>query len=73
LLLAAWHPGRMARLVLIDATFAAQRHLESSEARALRDCPPDWPALRRAVHRPLLDLRWTDTALDTLGTFLQIP
>ena len=71
LLLAVWHPTRVARLVLIDATYAAQGG--SVEARALRDCPPDWPALRSAVHCPVLEMRWNSAAVEALRAFLQIP
>jgi pimeloyl-ACP methyl ester carboxylesterase len=71
LVVAAWHPGRVARLVLVEPTCAAPPGQESSiEARALRDCPPDWPSLRNAVTCPALELRRTDTSLGTLVDFL---
>src|SRR5438105_3523138 len=70
-LLAVWHPTRVARLVLIDATYAAQG--SSVEARALRDCPPDWSALRSAVQCPVLDMRWNSAAVEALQAFVQIP
>jgi pimeloyl-ACP methyl ester carboxylesterase len=73
LLLAAWHPGRIARLVLIDATFAALSRWESAEARALRDCPPDWPSIRAAVQCPIAEVRWDAATADDLMQYLQIP
>jgi pimeloyl-ACP methyl ester carboxylesterase len=72
-LVAAWHPGRIARLVLIDATFAAPSSFDNLEARALRDCPPDWPSLRAAVQCPVVERRWNTEAIDNLKGYLQIP
>jgi pimeloyl-ACP methyl ester carboxylesterase len=69
LLIAAWHRGRLAGLVLIDPTYDPPP-FDSIQARALRDCPPDWPALRKAVTCPVLVLRWGNAALDQLETFL---
>jgi pimeloyl-ACP methyl ester carboxylesterase len=74
LLLAAWHPGRVARLVLIHPTYDAPLAFENTiEARSLRDCPPDWPSLRNAVHCPVLELAWTEASLNDLQTFLPLP
>jgi pimeloyl-ACP methyl ester carboxylesterase len=73
LLLAAWHPGRAARLVLIAATFAALSHWDSVEARALRDCPPNMTTLRAAIQGPLLEIAWNAATVDNLNQFLQIP
>jgi len=75
LVLAAWHPGRVARLALIDPTYAAPPAYGSAvEARALRDCPPDWPSLRSAVQCPMLELRWTEAAAEQdLQLFLRLP
>jgi pimeloyl-ACP methyl ester carboxylesterase len=73
LLLTAWHSGRIARLVLIDATFAAESHRDSPEARALRDCPPDWSSIRAAVKCPIVEVRWDTATVDNLKQYLQIP
>ena len=70
-LLAAWHPGRVARLVLIDATYVAQG--SSPEARSLKDCPPDWPSIRGAVQCPIVEVRWDSATVDNLKQYLQIP
>ncbi len=72
-LLPAWYPGRTAGLVLIDATFAAPSREDSIEARALRDCPPNWTTLRTAVRCPLLEVAWNIAGLESLSSFLQIP
>jgi pimeloyl-ACP methyl ester carboxylesterase len=74
LLVAAWHPELISRLVLVDPIYAAPPEYESTlEARALRDCPPDIPTLRKSVRCPVLVLPWNDAALKHLQTFLQIP
>lgn len=75
LLVAAWFPSTVSKLVLVDPIYEAPGiHAHSVEARALRDCPPDWPSLRRAVQCPLLVLRWNDAVNDThLRGFLQLP
>jgi pimeloyl-ACP methyl ester carboxylesterase len=74
LLIAAWHPDRVASLVLVDPTYTAPpEHASSVEARALRDCPPDWPSLHAAVHCPVLVLHWDDAGVERLQTFLQLP
>jgi pimeloyl-ACP methyl ester carboxylesterase len=44
LLLAAWYPHYLGRLVLVQPRGAAEG--DSLEARALRDCPPDLSRLR---------------------------
>lgn len=49
--LAAWHAGRVARLTLVDARYTPEG--ESHFARSLRDCPPDWPALRASIGCPI--------------------
>jgi pimeloyl-ACP methyl ester carboxylesterase len=62
LIVAAWYPGRMAGLVLIDPTDAAPAQ-PGIEARALRDCPPNWTALRNEVACPVLVARSASPAL----------
>ena len=54
LVAAAWSPHRVAGLILFDPVYDTPRS-ESLAARALRDCPPDWPALRSAVRCPVLE------------------
>jgi pimeloyl-ACP methyl ester carboxylesterase len=69
LLVAAWHRGRVAGLVLIDPTYDPPAS-DSIEARALRDCPPDWPTLRKAVQCPVLVLRGNTPVMEPLERFL---
>jgi pimeloyl-ACP methyl ester carboxylesterase len=69
LLVAAWQPGRIAGLVMIDPTCDPPL-ADGIEARALRDCPPDWPALRQAVTCPVLVQQANALALDELEQFL---
>jgi pimeloyl-ACP methyl ester carboxylesterase len=54
LLLAAWHPERVSALALIDGRFELGG--SSLAARALRDCPPDWPRLRLELRCGVLEL-----------------
>jgi pimeloyl-ACP methyl ester carboxylesterase len=53
LLVAAWHPERVAALVLVEAAQPAPAG-ESLVARALRECPPDWVSLREGLRCPVL-------------------
>jgi pimeloyl-ACP methyl ester carboxylesterase len=69
-LCAAWQPGRLAGLVLLDPRCGPPPSAPGIEARALRDCPPDWPALRQSVQCPVLELHWSDLAVDQLDRFL---
>jgi pimeloyl-ACP methyl ester carboxylesterase len=68
-LVAAWHPDRVGKLVLIDPSHAAAES-ESVEARALRDCPPDWSSLLEAVRCPVLSVPWNEAALASIDHFL---
>jgi pimeloyl-ACP methyl ester carboxylesterase len=54
LLVAAWHPDRMAGLVLVDPLYAAPL-ADDVRSRALLDCPPDWPRLRARILCPVLE------------------
>ena len=73
LLLAAWYPDSVARLVLLDQTCPIPPGDESCvEARALTDCPPDRARLRLAVRCPVLELNDAAQAQD-LDAFLQLP
>jgi pimeloyl-ACP methyl ester carboxylesterase len=74
LLLAAWYPERVERLVLVDPTY--ERPLIDEDtvvARALRDCPPDWSTLRAGVRCPMLVVRWNVNAVEELTNFLSGP
>jgi pimeloyl-ACP methyl ester carboxylesterase len=70
LLVTAWYPDRVARLILIDPTYDPPSS-DGVADRALRDCPPDWPALRAAVKCPVLVERWSATSLKTVEIFLK--
>ena len=56
LIVSSWYPGRVGGLVLIDQSHEVLLPADSVEARALRECAPDWPALRAAVRCPVLDV-----------------
>jgi pimeloyl-ACP methyl ester carboxylesterase len=72
-LLAAWYPSCVGRVILLDPTLAASAS-DSPEARALRACPPDWPALRAHVRCDVLELRADDPALmSRVEAFLEAP
>jgi pimeloyl-ACP methyl ester carboxylesterase len=69
LLLAAWYPALVGALVLIDPTYAPPMDATLA-ARALRECPPDWAAVRRGVHcRELVLESATPDLLERLGAF----
>jgi pimeloyl-ACP methyl ester carboxylesterase len=61
-LLAAWYPWCVGRVILVDPTCEPPTG-ESVEARALRVCPPDWPALRGLLTCHVLQLRIDDPAV----------
>ncbi len=62
LLVAAWCPSEVGGLVLIDPHYDPPAG-DGLAAQALRDCPPDWPALRSAVHCRVLVTSASDVAL----------
>jgi pimeloyl-ACP methyl ester carboxylesterase len=68
LLVAAWHTGRVAGLVLVEPAYAPPLS-GGLAARAVKDCPPDWASLRAAVHCPVLDVPRT-TAVEDIEPFL---
>lgn len=72
LLLTAWYPERVERLVLVDPTCEPSpgTAADSVPTRALRDCPPDWSALRAAVRCPVLVVRRNAKAIEELTSFL---
>ncbi len=67
LLVAAWYPMRVRRMVLVEPT--TEPPGDTIEARGLRDCPPDWPRLRAAVRCPMLET----TQLYDIEAFLAAP
>jgi pimeloyl-ACP methyl ester carboxylesterase len=69
LLVAAWHADRVAGLVLIEPTHDPDLE-DGVEARALRDCPPDWASLRRAVQCPVVELSRNASAVERVATFV---
>lgn len=69
LLVAAWHPRRVAGLVLIDPT-SDPPSADCLMARALRDCPPDVIALRDALQCPKLDLSRGSWLVSDIERFL---
>jgi pimeloyl-ACP methyl ester carboxylesterase len=69
LLVGAWYPDRVAALILVDAAYTAPS-AETIEARALRDCPPDWPRLRQAVRCPVLELSSAAFSIAAVEAFL---
>jgi pimeloyl-ACP methyl ester carboxylesterase len=52
LILAAWYPTRVGTVILVEPQYARPTG-DTLEARALRDCPPDWPQLRANVRCPI--------------------
>ncbi len=72
-LAAAWYPRGVSRVVLVDPVCGAPDG-DSLEARALRECPPDWPALRSGLRCSVLELRADDAALPRrVEAFLEAP
>jgi pimeloyl-ACP methyl ester carboxylesterase len=69
LLVAAWHMGRVAGLVLIDPT-CDPPIADGIPARAVKDCPPDWASLRKAVECPCLEVPRTSSAVEQVEHFL---
>jgi pimeloyl-ACP methyl ester carboxylesterase len=69
LLVAAWHPGRIGKVVLIDAAYDPPDSARI-EAQSLRDCPVNWSAVRNSVDCPVLDLTWHALAMARLQNFL---
>ena len=69
-LLAAWYPSLVGALVLLDPVYEPPRD-ERLPACALRECPPDWSAIRRRLRcRELLLEGAAPDLLDRLGAFL---
>jgi pimeloyl-ACP methyl ester carboxylesterase len=69
LLVAAWHPRRVAGLVLVEPAYTPPPG-DGVITRALKDCPPDWAALRRAVECPMLEVPGPSSELEALAGFL---
>jgi pimeloyl-ACP methyl ester carboxylesterase len=68
LLVAAWYTDRVAGLVLVEPVYAPPL-ADGVPARALRDCPPNWPSLRGAVQCAVLEVPRT-AAVEDLERFL---
>jgi pimeloyl-ACP methyl ester carboxylesterase len=72
-LVAAWFPQVVGRVILVDAACRAPDDARL-EARALRECPPDWPALRAELRCAVLELRADDPGLvSSVEAFLEAP
>jgi pimeloyl-ACP methyl ester carboxylesterase len=69
-LLAAWHPERVASLVLISPSSTA-RCAEQPLLPSLQDCPPDWPRLRQRLRCSVLELEHLD--LEAISALLGPP
>jgi len=65
LLVAAWSPGGVGALILVDAVYQAEG--ETLAARALRECPPDVTLLRQAIRCRVLE---TTASADEIKAFL---
>lgn len=71
LLLAAWFPSRPSGLVLIEPSCAPSPGDQPGiEALALRDCPPDWAALRATVECPVLVVRTPEQLAEQIEPFV---
>ncbi|MDQ6675626.1 MAG: alpha/beta hydrolase [Chloroflexota bacterium] len=69
LLHAAWYPGRVAGLVLVEPAYEPPAS-DGVLGRAMRDCPPDWTSLRGAIECPVLVLAEPPAVLEDLQRFL---
>jgi pimeloyl-ACP methyl ester carboxylesterase len=69
LLVGAWYPDRVGRLILIDPSYDSPS-LQGVAERALRDCPLDWRSLRAAVTCPVLMVRWSISSVHEVEAFL---
>jgi pimeloyl-ACP methyl ester carboxylesterase len=59
---AAWYPERLGRVLLVDPN-AAPPDGDDAAAWSLRDCPPDWRALRARLTRGVLEVPADDPSL----------
>jgi len=72
MLVAAWYPERVGRVVLVDHTLEPEG--DDIAALSLRECPADWRALRDRVGCDVLELRSADPALvERVKTLLEAP
>jgi pimeloyl-ACP methyl ester carboxylesterase len=72
MLVAAWYPERVGRVVLVDPTLEPEG--DDIAALSLRECPPDWRALRAKAACEVLELSSADPALvERVKTFLEAP
>jgi len=70
-LVAAWHSGRIAGLVLVEPIYETPRSEGDVRAYALIDCPPDWAGLRARLTCPVLVLSAAETIVEQVGQFLE--
>lgn len=64
LVVAAWYPYAVGSLLFVNSVWGATG--DSIETRALRECPPDVDALRRAVRCQLSEVTSADEVAATL-------
>jgi pimeloyl-ACP methyl ester carboxylesterase len=70
LLVAAWQPGRVAGLVLIEPTYDDPPPSAGLAGRALRDCPPDAASLRNSILCPVLVVPECASPVEQVAQFL---
>lgn len=68
-LVAAWHAGRVAALVLVEPRYAAPA-TDDARSLALLQCPPDWSALLARVMCPVLVVGSAESEVPRIGRFL---
>jgi len=71
MLVAAWYPERVGRVVLVDPTLASVG--DDVRALSLRECPPDWRALRARVGCEVRELSDGPSLVALVKTFLEAP
>ncbi len=64
LVFSAWYPEHARRLILAKPTWNVSG--DSLEARALRDCPPDLPALSGRIRCPVTEVSTAEQVAATL-------
>jgi pimeloyl-ACP methyl ester carboxylesterase len=67
LVVAAWYPERVGRLILVSATYRSSG--DNLVVRSLRECPLDVTALRQAIQCPVLET----ASVDEIQQFLRTP
>jgi hypothetical protein len=71
-LIGAWHPHGVSGLILVDPSVTSPPgERESLGARSLRECPPDWTALRASLKCDVLEVHGDDpTLVDRVEAFV---